>query len=234
MVKNSFINNFILSKKHSIGENAFLCIAATLTPAFLSYDSYHGFLDLLKPFLAVLIFLVWAWCAFSSGKDKKPLFLVFAGVYWIVPYIYMLFYSARDNVAHYSKVLSFLNKSADVLFNRPFKLLTDYAGCEAGIFIICLIGLVIFSYLVGYNISDTYKEQISDDELDEVSDNVSEDDSGKYERYKTVTFNLNADSEISSEDENDNIIQDNKETMSEEDFLNSILTEYNKDNQNAK
>ena len=234
MVKNSFINNFILSKKHSIGENAFLCIAATLTPAFLSYDSYYGFLDLLKPFLAVLIFLVWAWCAFSSGKDKKPLFLVFAGVYWIVPYIYMLFYSARDNVAHYSKVLSFLNKSADVLFNRPFKLLTDYSGCDPGIFIICLIGIVIFSYFVGYNISTTFRQPAVDYEYAESNENENEDDSGKYERFKTVTFNMSDSNDIASNSEDEDLKKDDTKNLSKEDYLNSILSEYDKDNQDVK
>ena len=117
MVKKIF-SRFVLSGKNSTLENILLCLAVSLAGSFMFFEHYKAFMDTVRPLVTVLIFVTWAVCGFASGKKKSIGFAVFGGAYWLIPYLYMLFYSARDNVRGYSKWLSLLNKTADMLLSR--------------------------------------------------------------------------------------------------------------------
>ena len=145
--------NLLFGKTNTLFENIAVCLGVTLASAFMFFEN-RGFIpDFLRIFLSGFIFLVWITCAFSAGKSKKWGFLVFTGAYWLIPNLYLVFYSMRDNVRGYSKWLSLFNKSSDILANKPFGYLSEKMGCEEYILAILLFILVISVYFLALNLT---------------------------------------------------------------------------------
>ena len=147
-----YISKLLFGKNNSLLENIILCLAITLACAFTYYDRYNSFMGVTRAVLSVLIFMIWIIGAFSSGKGRKWGFLIFTGLYWLIPHLYMVFYSGRDNVRGYSKWLSLCNKSADILVNKPFTALSESTGTEEYIFVIILGVIVVSAYFIGVNL----------------------------------------------------------------------------------
>lgn len=147
-----YISKLLFGKSNSLLENIVLCLAITLACAFMYYDRYNSFMGTVRTVLSVLIFVIWIIGAFSSGKGKKWGFLIFTGLYWLIPHLYMIFYSMRDNVKGYSKWLSLCRKSADILVNKPFSALSESTGTGEYIFVIALCVIVVSSYFIGVNL----------------------------------------------------------------------------------
>lgn len=170
MLNSNAVKNFVLNKKNTLSENIFLCLAVTLTCAFFYYDNYYGFMGVLRVICAVLLFVVWVWCSFLSGKNNSWGFLIFTAVYWAAPYIYMLFYGMRDNVRGYSKWLSMFNKISDLLFVKPFGCIADSTGWGIYSLVLTLIAMVILAYVVGTNLSFFLRKAAKIDEHSEYAD----------------------------------------------------------------
>ncbi|MCH5208943.1 MAG: hypothetical protein J1F04_08660 [Oscillospiraceae bacterium] len=156
-----FFKDFLMSRKNSLLENIVLCLAVTLTSAFLVYDSYYFFMDILRTVVSVMLFIAWLWCGFLSGRDRKWGFLVFAGVYWLVPYVYMLCYSSRNGRTYYDDVLKLLYRFSDLLFNRSLLRVADFTNCDVYIWVLSLIILTFTMYFVGVNVENILRDRKS-------------------------------------------------------------------------
>lgn len=156
---NKFMNKLLFGKSNNLFENIVLCLAITLTCAFYYYDRYNSFMDAGRVIVAVLIFLVWIIGAFSSGKGKQWGFLIFTGSYWLIPHLYMLYYSGRDNLRDYNKYLSLINKISDILVNKPFEFLSEKTGDPAYLYIIILAVIVGSAYFIGANLKTLLQKQ---------------------------------------------------------------------------
>ena len=158
MVKKVF-SRFMLSRKNSTLENILLCAAVALAGSFIFFERSNSLVDAARPFVTVLIFVTWAVCGFSSGKNKSIGFAIFGGAYWLVPYLYMLFYSSRDNVRGYSKWLSLLNKFADLLFNKPFEAAAEDMHTEIWMLVVTLVIVTGSAYFIGMNLHSIYESR---------------------------------------------------------------------------
>ena len=179
MQNSNIIKNFVLNKKNSLFENIFLCFAITLASAFFSFDNYYGFMDILRVVTIVLLLAAWLWCGFVSGKNKSWGFLIFTAVYWAAPFLYMLFYSTRDNVRGYSKWLSLLNKISDLLFNKPFCVITEWTKRDSLFFACILIVMTGLTYVIGFNFAAIMRKSYARDEQAEESDENEADEAEK-------------------------------------------------------
>lgn len=146
---NKFVEKYLFGKSNSLTENIVLCIAVTLASAFVYFDRYNGFAGALRALLAVVIFVGWIAAGFSCGKNRKFGFLIFTGAYWLIPNLYLLFYSLRDNVRGYSKWLSLLNKTADILVCKPFGSIAEKTACSEYMYEIVLVVIAVSAYFIG-------------------------------------------------------------------------------------
>ncbi len=146
---NKFVEKYLFGKSNSLTENIVLCIAVTLASAFVYFDRYNGFAGALRALLAVVIFAGWIAAGFSCGKNRKFGFLIFTGAYWLIPNLYMLFYSLRDNVRGYSKWLSMFNKTADILVCKPFGFIAEKTACSEYMYEIVLVVIAVSAYFIG-------------------------------------------------------------------------------------
>lgn len=174
----SALKKFLLEKKNSLLENIMLCLAITLTSAFFWYDNYYFFMDFLRAVVSVLVVVSWLWCGFLSGRDRKWGFLVFAGAYWLVPYLYMLYFSSRDNIADYNAFITMLYEFADLLYDKPLRTIADFTNCGVYIWILSLIILTFTTYFVGVNVADIYRDKERSANADDKSD--ESDDSEEF------------------------------------------------------
>ena len=191
MVKKVF-SRFMLSRKNSALENILLCAAVALAGSFIFFERSNSMVDAARPFVTVLIFVTWAVCGFASGKNKSIGFAIFGGAYWLVPYLYMLFYSSRDNVRGYSKWLSLLNKIADLLFNKPFEAAAEDMHTEIWMLVVTLVIVTGSAYFIGMNLHSIYESRV-DVSLQSVKISENDEDEGKTE-----------EDNISESDRNDN------------------------------
>lgn len=172
MLNSRVIIDYLLNRKNSLLENILMCLATTLTCAFFWYDDYYNFMSILRPVASVLLVVSWLWCGFLSGKDKKWGFLVFSGAYWLIPYLYGLWYKARDNNQGYNAFLSLSYKFSDLLFDKPMQSIAEFTHCGVYIWVLSLMILVCTVYFVGSNLSDIYRKK----EQSENAENEAEED----------------------------------------------------------
>lgn len=177
MLNSNSIKKFLLDRKNSLLENILLCFAITLASAFFQYDSYYFYMDFMRVLASVMLMVSWLWCGFLSGKDKKWGFLIFASAYWLVPYLYMLYYSSRDNIKGYNAFLRLLYKFAGLLFDKPLKTIADFTNCGVYIWILSLVILTFTAYFVGINVGDIY----SDKKQSEKAEDDEDEDEDEYE-----------------------------------------------------
>ncbi len=156
---NDFIKKLLFGKSNRLSENIILCFAVTLAAAFLYYDRYNAYMELVRIVLAVLIYAAWIMGAFSAGKSKQWGFLIFTGVYWILPRLYMFYYAGRDNLKGYSKWLSLLNKSADIVVNKPFQYLCDNLGESVLLFTVILLTFTVSAYCMGGSLKSMLEDK---------------------------------------------------------------------------
>lgn len=158
LIKKRLIS-LLFGKSNTLLENIAVCLAVTLASAFMFYENRGFISDFLRVFISGFIFLVWITCAFSAGKSKKWGFLVFTGAYWLIPNLYLVFYSMRDNVRGYSKWLSLLNKFSDILVNKPFEYLSGKMGCEEFYIAIFLFIIVLSTYIISLNLTGVIRRK---------------------------------------------------------------------------
>ena len=184
MLNSNVIKKFVLGRKNSLLENIVLCFAITLTSAFIWFDSYYFFMDILRAVASVMLMFAWLWCGFLSGKDKKWGFLIFATSYWLVPYLYMTYYSSRDNIKDYNAFLRVLYKFSDLLFDKPLKTIAEFTHCGVYIWILSLVIMTFTAYFVGINVADIYKDKKRSDGDPDSDDSDNSDDSDDSDDFE--------------------------------------------------
>ena len=188
-MKTGLKERFIKGGKNTLSENMIVCIAAALAGTFYFYEYYyesqfalHTNLSLV---ISAVIFVIWLICAAFSGKDGKIGFVVFAFLYWSLPYIYLLYYSSRDNLSNYSKWLALLKRAATAMLYNPFYEAAKKFGTDpvtlAAVLLICIMGVYVAAYFVRRSYDNELKasEEIDYDDYD--GEYVIDEDDRDYE-----------------------------------------------------
>lgn len=164
---NKIVEKFLFGKNNSLLENIVLCVAVTLASAFVYYDHYNSFAGVLRVLLVAMLFIGWIAAGFSSGRKRKYGFLIFTGAYWLIPNLYMIFYSLRDNVRGYSKWLSLLNKTADILVCKPIGFIAEKTACSEYMYEVVLVVIAVSAYFIGRSLKTVMFGSASSDEAAE-------------------------------------------------------------------
>lgn len=164
---NKIVEKLLFEKNNNLLENIALCLAVTLASAFVYYDRYNGFAGALRALLVAMIFIGWVVAGYSSGRKRKYGFLIFTGAYWLIPNLYMIFYSLRDNVRGYSKWLSLINKTADLLVCKPFGFIAEKTACSEYLYEIVLVVIAVSAYFIGRSLKTVMFGSASSDEAAE-------------------------------------------------------------------
>lgn len=151
------IKKFVLGKQNSLFENICICVAVNLASAFIWFDNHYFYSDFLSWVASVLLVLMWLWCGFLSGKSKDWGFLVFSGIYWIVPYVYIQLYFSFDSINGPFAIMMY--KYADMIFNMPLNTIAEFTNCGVHIWALSLVILTGTAYFVGINVADIYKDK---------------------------------------------------------------------------
>jgi hypothetical protein len=189
-MKVGLLDKFIKGRKNSLPENIIICIVTALAGTFYFYECYYG--EKIHAaaclFITAAIAVTWIICSVCSGRDGKLGFLIFAFLYWSVPYIYILWYETRDNLHEYNKWLAMSNKIAKALLINPFEEAAERTGISAVTLAAVLLLSVMVTYIVGFLIKRHYEaksasgdEKNSDDYngeyvLDEGTENETDDE----------------------------------------------------------
>ena len=160
----AFFRRFLLNRKNSLLENIVLCLAITLASAFFQYDYYYFFMDILRAITSVLLLVTWLWCGFISGRDKKWGFLIFAGVYWLVPFVYILWYDSVDILTYEDAFPMFLYRWAYLLFRLPLLTVAQFTECDVYIWIVSLVILTFTVYFIGVNAENILRDRNSSED----------------------------------------------------------------------
>lgn len=188
-MKTSLLDRFIKRGKNTTAENIFICIAAALTGTFYFYEYYYERIvhihSLICIVISILIAAIWIICSLISGRNKKISFVIFAFLYWSIPYIYILCYSANSSGKHISKWLKIADRVARALFYNPFYEVAKKTGASSGALAATLLILVMGAYVCGYVLSvrdekksEKYDGEYELDEDEELYDDTDEE-SGK-------------------------------------------------------
>ena len=174
-----FIQRFVNGRKVSFIEKILLCVMASLSCMFYYYEDHLSHSGVIKLAVFCVMILVWLWCALISGRDKKMSFPVFSCIYWSVPYIFSAYYSFRDNVKHYSKALSFLNRTSSALTYAPFGNTEEITEISAESQMMILLALIIGVYFLGYYVSSLCEKAYPENDKDN-SETDRNDDEHEY------------------------------------------------------
>ncbi|MCH5203480.1 MAG: hypothetical protein J1F03_01970 [Oscillospiraceae bacterium] len=156
-------------------ENIVLCFAVTLASAFIWFDYYYFFMDILRPIVSVLLMFTWIWCGFLSGRDKKWGFLIFTGAYWLVPYLYILWYRASSDMAD-NAVITLLYRFSYLLFEWPLRTIEEFTKCEVNIWALSLVILVFTAFFAGKIIVGSLKDKEQSGDPQNSEKKISSDD----------------------------------------------------------
>lgn len=166
--------SFMEKRGYNTAERIMMCLLTALSGTFFFYEYYQPFADAARIIITFLIFIIWFYCAFCSGKDRQWGFAVFEILYWMIPYIYLIFYNSRDNVRGYSKWLSLLNKIADMLFLKPFEFSADKLDIAAEMMAAAVFCGTTLSFFVGYAMKILYNRHKGNSVSNEKTDAIPE------------------------------------------------------------
>ncbi len=150
MLGSRLLRSFMENRRYNAAERIMMCALIALSGTFFYYDYYQSFADIARIVITVLIFAIWFYCALCAGKDKQWGFITFGYLYWVIPYIYMLYYSSRDNVRGYSKWLSLFNKIADMIFAKPFEFVAGKLGTDSVTLACVVLGGTTILFIGGF------------------------------------------------------------------------------------
>ena len=167
-MKAGLLEKFVKCRKNTLAENIFICLAAALAGTFYFYEYYYGarIHNILCVLITVVLAAVWLVCSALSGKEKKIGFIIFAFLYWSIPYVYTLWYSSRDNLHDYNKWLAMSNRIAKALLCNPFDTAAEKTGTTSVVYAAVLLVLVMAVYVAAFLIREKYDKTASLAETD--------------------------------------------------------------------
>ena len=158
MENGSLLKRFVNEKKISVIEKMILCVIASLSAVFYWHENHFPHAGAIRAAVFFVMAAVWIWCAVLTGRDRKASYPVFMCIYWIVPYAFAFYYPLRDNVRHYSKPLSFLNRiSTEVAFS-PFAEISVRSGIPINTLITIFLFCIVAFYMLGFLIRCRYEK----------------------------------------------------------------------------
>ncbi len=183
-MKTVLLDRLLNGKKNSTAENIFICIAAALTGTFYFYEYYYEKIvhihSLICIVISIAITAIWLICSYCSGRNKKIGFVIFAFLYWSLPYIYILYYAAKSEEAHVSKWLTFADRIAKALFYNPFYEVAKRTGASSGALAATLLILVMAAYICGYILSVRSENRLAEGSDYDGEYELDEDDEELY------------------------------------------------------
>lgn len=148
-------------RKTTLGQDAFVCIAAALACSFYHFEYYHPYMDLVRSLLAVLFFYVWFSVSFINGVRKRYGFLIFLFCYWLLPQLFIGWQNYLDSTADYLAAVDVLSQFSKFLVYYPFVKWYELPAGKlppalilAGYLIVCLA-----MYLIGYAVKKQLDEK---------------------------------------------------------------------------
>ncbi len=169
--------------RDTFGENIAVCTAASLAGTFYFYEYYYeqwfSVHSIMCIAITAVIALIWMVCAFRSGRNCKLGFIVYAFLYWSVPYIYILYYSSRDNLMDYSAALAFMNRLFRAILYNPFSEAAEKLGTSSVTLAAILLVLIMLMYVCG-NLLPKLSRKKSDTDGEDESAAISADNNDNY------------------------------------------------------
>ena len=164
MLGSSILKAFMENRGYNAAERIMMCAFIAISGTFYFYDYYQSFSEIARLVITVLIFVIWFWCSFCAGKDKQFGFITFGYLYWVIPFVYVLFYNSRDNVRGYSKWLSLFNKIADMILVKPFEFIAGKTASDPMAFACVVLGGSTILFVLGYVLRLFYERRTSPDD----------------------------------------------------------------------
>ena len=149
----SLLNRFVKRKSASPTEKMLLCAAISLSGTFYRYEEHFPHSGRIRNTVFLLMIMTWICCAVNSDKDRRGFFPIFICIYWLVPYIFTFCYAARDNVKHYIKAFSFINRIAKDIVFAPFTQAVRSLNIGVNIMLTGFLFLIIAFYMFGFFLS---------------------------------------------------------------------------------
>ena len=179
-MKNSLLENFVNGGRNTLAENITVCTTTALAGTFYFYENHFGVKihTVFCVLITAAIAAIWLICALFSGKDGKIGFVIFSFLYWSVPYVYILWYGARDNLHDYSKILSACNKTAGALLYNPFYEASEMMDTNPDILASILVILIMVAYVAGYLIKRISEAKRNDNNYLNYDEYIIDDDEG--------------------------------------------------------
>lgn len=149
-----FFLYFFGKAENSLAENIYLCMAVSFACGIFGYESAAGNMTMFNSIIGNFLFIaVWCYCAFVSGLKKRWGFLVFTGIYYIAPYLYMLYYAGRNNLKYYNGALAALNRLSELFFTKPLERTAEAVNSSVVLIVICLVIMILSVYFIGFFIT---------------------------------------------------------------------------------
>ncbi len=183
MLGSRLLRSFMENRSYNAAERIMMCALIALSGTFFFYDYYQSFAEIARIVITALIFVIWFYCALCAGKDKQWGFIIFGYLYWVIPYIYILYYNSRDNVRGYSKWLSLFNKIADMLFAKPFEYAAGKLGTDSVTLACIVLGGTTLLFIGGFMMRFFY-ERKNTVSVNEVAVHVLEDKEQNFEEIQ--------------------------------------------------
>lgn len=159
MLSGKILDGYMNTKRYNTAERILFCAAIALTGTFYYFDRFNSFMGFGRFAVALLIFAVWFWSAFSAGKDRQTGFIAFAYLYWTIPYLYTLWYGTRDNIREYSKWLALLNRISSYIFFKPFEEFGKMLNIGSDVLVCILLIVTAVLFITGITLSIVYSKR---------------------------------------------------------------------------
>lgn len=144
--------SLVFGSEETLAQDMFLCFGITFACAVFSFESYVDD-RIMQPVRYVTFLLMavnWMRASFVSGKKRRGGFMLFTGIYWIVPAMLALMLEFGDAD---STVISMLKETASMLVFYPFTLLSDIFQVSEWVFSVIMVVLVTAAYIISDRIN---------------------------------------------------------------------------------
>ena len=135
-----------LKKTTTLQQDMLICFGITFACAMFGFDSYIDNKIMLPiRFIASMLMIAnWMWAAYSSGKHRRGGFVLFTGIYWLVPAVLAFFLGAGNPD---SPVSGIIKEVANILVFYPFSFFSRAFNMNEWIFCAVMVCLVTAMYI---------------------------------------------------------------------------------------
>ena len=133
-------------KTTTLRQDMLICFGITFACSMFGFDSYIDN-KIMLPIRCIASFLMmmnWLWAAYSSGKHRRGGFVLFTGVYWLVPAAASFFIGAGNPDDTVSVIIG---EIANILVFYPFSFFSRAFNINEWIFCALMVCIVTAMYI---------------------------------------------------------------------------------------